>query len=247
MWLALARLETYDKARAVLNAARAAIPTEPAIWITAAKLEEAHGNAEAVGRIIEKAIGVLTRDQVKCEKRGCEHTRVCMGEHARMLIRFLWDATYLSRFLSLFFLVSCWHFSFHSCCVLNAISDAVMSKVVIDREQWLKEAEAAERAGAPSTCAAIVRHSIWRGVEDDDRKRTWMDDAESLLGRDAVETARAVYAHALTVFPTKAGLWKAAVDLERRHGERTGCAIVIFWHACSLGKRPRCGGGGRRF
>ena len=102
---------------------------------------------------------------------------------------------------------------------MNAILDAVVFKVVIDREQWLKEAEAAERAGAPSTCAAIVRHSIWRGVEDDDRKRTWMDDAQSLLGRDAVETARAVYAHALTVFPTKAGLWKAAVDLERRHGK----------------------------
>ena len=95
MWLALARLETYDTARAVLNAARAALPTEPAIWITAAKLEEAHGNAEAVGRIIEKAIGVLTRDQVKCE-RGSEHTRVCMGEHARMLILFLWDARFLS-------------------------------------------------------------------------------------------------------------------------------------------------------
>ena len=116
--------------------------------------------------------------------------------------------------------------------------------MVIDREQWLKEAEAAERAGAPSTCAAIVRHSIWRGVEDDDRKRTWMDDAQSLLGRDAVETARAVYAHALTVFPTKAGLWKAAVDLERRHGKRRGCGVrgvrrsglllFLYWCLCSV-------------
>ena len=153
MWLALARLETYDNARKVLNQARTAIPSDPSIWITAAKLEEAHGHTEAVGKIIEKAVGVLTRDQV-----------------------------------------------------------------VIDREQWLKEAEAAERAGAPLTCAAIVRCSVWRGVEADDRKRTWLDDAASCLSRDSVEAARAVYAHALSVFPTKAGVWKAACDLERRHG-----------------------------
>jgi pre-mRNA-processing factor 6 len=68
------------------------------------------------------------------------------------------------------------------------------------------------------TCAAIVRNSLWRGVEADDRKRTWMDDASSCLVRSSVETARAVYAHALGVFPTKKGLWKAACDLERKHG-----------------------------
>ena len=38
LWLALARLSSYDNARKVLNKARTAIPTEPLIWITAAKL-----------------------------------------------------------------------------------------------------------------------------------------------------------------------------------------------------------------
>ena len=38
LWLALARLSNYDNARKVLNKARTAIPTEPLIWITAAKL-----------------------------------------------------------------------------------------------------------------------------------------------------------------------------------------------------------------
>ncbi len=54
MWLALARLETYENARIVLNKARQAIPTEPQIWITAAKLEEANGNAENVDAIIRR-------------------------------------------------------------------------------------------------------------------------------------------------------------------------------------------------
>lgn len=38
MWLALARLESFKNARKVLNDARKTLPTEPSIWITAAKL-----------------------------------------------------------------------------------------------------------------------------------------------------------------------------------------------------------------
>ena len=54
MWLALARLETYENARKVLNKAREAIPTDRHIWITAAKLEEANGNNHMCGKIIER-------------------------------------------------------------------------------------------------------------------------------------------------------------------------------------------------
>ena len=67
MWLALARLETYQNAQ-VLNRARETIPTEPQIWITASKLEEANGNLELVERVIEKAIKSLTLHQVHLER-----------------------------------------------------------------------------------------------------------------------------------------------------------------------------------
>lgn len=54
MWLALARLETYENAKKVLNQARQVLPTEPRIWVTAAKLEEAQGNEHKVDFIIDK-------------------------------------------------------------------------------------------------------------------------------------------------------------------------------------------------
>ena len=54
LWLALARLETYDNARKVLNKARESIPTDRQIWITAAKLEEAHGETHMVNKIVER-------------------------------------------------------------------------------------------------------------------------------------------------------------------------------------------------
>jgi pre-mRNA-processing factor 6 len=41
LWLALAKLENYDRARAVLNRARDANPTDYTIYVAAAKLEEA--------------------------------------------------------------------------------------------------------------------------------------------------------------------------------------------------------------
>ncbi|CAM9690434.1 unnamed protein product, partial [Ectocarpus sp. 8 AP-2014] len=36
--------------------------------------------------------------------------------------------------------------------------------VVIDREQWIKEAEESEQADAPLTCGAIVRATVHIGV-----------------------------------------------------------------------------------
>ncbi len=72
LWLALARLETYENAKRVLNRARVAIPTEPSIFITAAKLEEAHGNHP--GRIINFCILSLAEkaviDRDFCVKSG---------------------------------------------------------------------------------------------------------------------------------------------------------------------------------
>ena len=50
LWLALARLESYDNARKILNTARRALPSEMAIWIHAAKLEEANVGSSSMLR-----------------------------------------------------------------------------------------------------------------------------------------------------------------------------------------------------
>jgi len=96
----------------------------------------------------------------------------------------------------------------------------VANGVVIDREWWLKEAEAAEKSQPPmlATCRAIVAEVVGRGVEEEDRKRTWLADAEECLRRGSVETARAIYAHAVAAFPGKKGVWRRAAELEKSHG-----------------------------
>ncbi|RLN28236.1 protein STABILIZED1 [Panicum miliaceum] len=90
----------------------------------------------------------------------------------------------------------------------------------IDREAWLKEAEAAERAGSVLTCQAFVKNTIGIGVNDEDRKRTWVADAEECKKCGSFETARAIYAHTLTMFLTKNSIWLKAAQLEKSHGTR---------------------------
>jgi len=68
LWLALARLETYENARRVLNKARENIPTDRHIWITAAKLEEANGNTQMVEKIIDRAITSLGANGVEINR-----------------------------------------------------------------------------------------------------------------------------------------------------------------------------------
>jgi len=45
MWIQLAKLETYDNSRVVLNKARQALPLEHSIWVYAAMLEESQGKS----------------------------------------------------------------------------------------------------------------------------------------------------------------------------------------------------------
>ena len=153
MWLALARLESYENARRVLNKAAQHLPSEPLIWVTAAQLEEAHGHHHVAEKVVVRAVKTLAA-----------------------------------------------------------------SSAVIDRERWLREAESCEEAGYPITCAAIVRATVGQGVEDVDRKRTWLNDARSAKRKGRAATSRAIYAQLLAAFPESPALWEEAADLEKEHG-----------------------------
>lgn len=54
---------------------------------------------------------------------------------------------------------------------------------------------------------AVISSVIGVGIEEEDRKHTWMEDADSFAAQSAPETARAVYNHALSVFPNKKSIW----------------------------------------
>ena len=93
----------------------------------------------------------------------------------------------------------------------------------------VQEAEGAERSQPPlvATCHAIVGAVIGLGIEDMDRKRTWVADAEEMQKRGSIETARAILAHARDTFKTKKGLWRRSAQLEKAHGTRESLDALL--------------------
>lgn len=103
----------------------------------------------------------------------------------------------------------------------RAVQSLARESAMLKREEWIAEAEKCEEEEAVLTCQAIIRETLGWGLdEDDDRKDIWMEDAKASIGRERYETARAIYAYALRVFPTKKSIWLAAADLERNHGTK---------------------------
>ncbi|KAI9124017.1 hypothetical protein K1719_005317 [Acacia pycnantha] len=89
-----------------------------------------------------------------------------------------------------------------------------IKSLTIDREAWMKEAEVAGRVGYVATCRAIIHNTIGIGVEEEDRKRTWVTDAKECKKRGSIEIARAIYAYALTIFLTTKSIWLKADGTE---------------------------------
>ncbi|KHJ91194.1 tetratricopeptide repeat protein [Oesophagostomum dentatum] len=158
LWLALARLETYENARKVLNKAREHIPTDRQIWLCAARLEETRGQKEMVDRIVQKALTSLTANMVE-----------------------------------------------------------------LNREHWMKDAVDAERAGCTLTCQAIIRHVIGAGVEDEDKKATWLEDADS-FAKQEYET---VLADATASCPQVEVLWLMYAKSRWMHGDVPGARDIL--------------------
>lgn len=102
----------------------------------------------------------------------------------------------------------------------RAVQSLARENAMLKREEWIHEAEVCESEGALVTARGIIRETLGYGLDedDDDRKIIWTEDAQASVSRGRLETARAIYAYALRVFPTSKTLWRAAADLEKTQG-----------------------------
>ncbi len=103
----------------------------------------------------------------------------------------------------------------------KAVKALNKSGCVLDREGWIKQAELCEEENALLTCHAIIKASIGLGLEDEEEREKlsiWKKDAENANDNEKYETARAIYAYALQLFPNDADLWKSTIHLEKDHG-----------------------------
>jgi len=60
----------------------------------------------------------------------------------------------------------------------RSLTSLTVNGVEINRDHWFQEAIEAEKSGAVNCCQSIVKAVIGIGVEEEDRKQTWIDDAD---------------------------------------------------------------------
>ena len=248
VWLEAARLHATENAKTILANAVRHLPTSVKIWLQATELEHSDAQKKIVLRralefipnsvkLWKTAIEledvsdarIMLARAVECVPHNVEMwlalAKLETHENARKVLNQAREAipTEPATWITAAKLEEA-HGNGHLVerIVEKMLASLAQYQVVINRDQWLKEAELAEQSGAIQTCISLVRNTIQIGVEEEDRKATWMDDADSCLTHTsapiAKETARAIYAHALSVFPTKKSLWLAAAMLEKEHG-----------------------------
>ncbi|XP_059158001.1 pre-mRNA-processing factor 6-like [Physella acuta] len=109
----------------------------------------------------------------------------------------------------------------------RALNSLRANMVEINREHWIRDAEDCEKSGSIHTCQAIIRSVISVGIEEEDRKHTWMEDADSCASHQAYECARSIYAYALSEFPSKKSIWLRAAYFEKNHGSRESLEALL--------------------
>ena len=106
--------------------------------------------------------------------------------------------------------------------VKRAVASLAREDAMLKREEWIQEAETSEEEGFPAVCRQIVEETLSYGLDDNDEdlKQIFLDDAQQSAGRGKYETARAIYAYTLRLFPTSKSAYMAAIELERTKGTK---------------------------
>ncbi|RWS26275.1 pre-mRNA splicing factor-like protein [Leptotrombidium deliense] len=253
VWLEAARLQPPDLAKSVVAEAARQIPTSVRIWIRAADLEV---ELKAKKKIFRKALEHIPNSvrlwKAAVELEEPEDARILLSraveccptsvelwlalarlenyENARKVLnkareniptdRQIWiTAAKLEEA----------HGNNHMVdkIVDRALQSLNANGVEINREHWLQDAIDTEKAGSKLTCRAIVKAVIGIGIEDEDKKHTWMNDAETFAIQGAIESARSVYTILINTFSKKKSVWFAAADFERSYGSREDLENIL--------------------
>lgn len=251
VWLEAARLHDRDNARTILAQGVKNLPTSVKIWLMAADMETSDNRKQIVlRRALEFIPSSVKLWKTAIELENVDDARIMLAravecvphsvdmwlalakletyENARKVLNMAREAipTEPLIWITAAKLEEVCHpnpASVVERIIEKTIASLSQYQVVIERDKWLKDAEAAEHSGSPLVCGAIVRQTLKIGVEEEDWLVTWLDDADVCLSRPSgpsVVTARAILAFALTQFPKKTKVWLEAVQLEKEYGTR---------------------------
>lgn len=246
VWLEAARLQPTHIAKIVIAQAARRLPNSVRIWIKAADLET---ELKAKKKIFRKALEHVPNSvrlwKAAVELEDHEDARILLAraveccptsvelwlalakleqyEDARKVLNTAREKVPTDRqiWITAAKLEEA-HSNYHMVdkIIDRALQSLTKSGVEINREHWLQEAIDAEKGQSVRTCQAIIRAVIGVGIEDEDKKHTYMQDAENFTSQEAFQCARAVYKIAIATFPNKKSVWLRAAFFEKEHGTR---------------------------
>ncbi|KAK0403909.1 hypothetical protein QR680_017187 [Steinernema hermaphroditum] len=214
IWIKAADLEIETKAKKkVLRKALEHIPNSVKLWKAAVELEDPEDAREMLTRAVECCSASTELWLALARLETYENARKVLNK-AREHIptdRHIWiSAARLEESNGNTVMVPK--------IIDRALKSLKANVVEINRDQWLKDAIDAEKSGNVVTCQAIINNVLGIGIEDEDRKHSWMEDAQMFTREAAYACARAVYAHALQIFAVKKSVWQEAVQFEKNYG-----------------------------
>jgi len=253
LWLEVARLQPPEKAKTVLAKALILLPISVKLWLAASareaeksnKLRVLHRALEKVPnsvRLWKEAIALeeeenakeLLYKAVECVPSAVEFwlalaklenydkARTVLNSARRALPNeaLIWiNAAKLEEAQG--------HAARVETMITKGIGTLTNHGVAINQEFWLKEAENAEFSDNKLTCVGIVKAILPLTPESEDREAIWQEYAEMGLSHGAVQTSRAIYAFALTVFPHEENVWLKAIELEKTQNDQEKLHAIL--------------------
>lgn len=223
IWIRAAALETEDKAKKrVYRQALEKVPSSVRLWKVAVEMEDSDDARIMLGRAVECCPHSTELWLALAKLENYENAKAVLNTARKKIStdRNIWiTAAKLEEA----------HGNFESVekIIARSIQSLASQNVDINREQWLQDAEACEKSGSIKTCQSIVKNVIAIGIEEEDRKQTWMTDAAGCTQHKAYECARAIYAYAISTFSNKKSVWLRAAYFEKEHGTVDGLEDLL--------------------
>ena len=253
LWLEASRLHLPEQAKTVIARAVNSIPQSVKIWIKATELEtEIAAKKKVLHKALENIPNSVTLWKALVELEEPEDARILLSraveccplsvelwlalakletyDNARRVLNKARESIPTDRQI--------WihaakleeaneNYQMVPKIIERGMTSLLTNMVEINREQWIKDAENCEHGDSVYTCQAIIRAVIGYGIDEENQIDQWTEDAESCVSHEAYECARAIYAHALSKYPTNKNIWLATAYFEHSHGTRESLEALL--------------------
>ncbi|KAJ1921784.1 Pre-mRNA-processing factor 6 [Mycoemilia scoparia] len=97
----------------------------------------------------------------------------------------------------------------------RAVLTLAKKGIAFDREHRLNEAIEMEERGYLEVCRSIIRAVANVDLEEENKADVWISEAERQQEKGHIECSRALFALALTEYPSDPDIWMSAAILEQ--------------------------------